>query len=227
MTAHTPTHTRGRAALSALLLVALFAASAAAQSGRRKPTQGVSKVPEAEGTSAPKPDAGPATGAAKKPAAAVTFIVMEFDNSLTGIDFRALAGVRDQFIRRLEQSAAVDVKAGPKGTRKAARDRAKTEQEAYVVFFEIEEAGAGSGGVGQADSRTLYLRTYTYSPKTGDLKYSDTVYQRPYRTNARVGGIGLPIPSINRYPSQHELEQAARDAADRLLSRFQVRVPNN
>ncbi|HLM55286.1 MAG TPA: hypothetical protein VK422_04105 [Pyrinomonadaceae bacterium] len=226
MTAHTPTRTRGRAALSALLLVALFAASAAAaQSGRRKPTQGVSKVPAAEGTPAPKAEPGAAAPAEKK--ALVTFVVMEDENALTGIDFRARAGVRDHFLRRLEQSAAVAVKPGARGNRKGARDRAKAEQEAYVVLFELEEAGAGSGGVGEADSRTVYLRTYTYAPKTGDLKYSDTIYQRPYRTNARVGGIGIPIPTINRYPSQHELEQAARDAADRLLSRFQVRVPNN
>ena len=225
MTAHTPTRTRVSAALSALLLVALFAASAAAQSGRRKPTQGVSKVPPAEGTSAPKSEAGPAAPAEKK--AAVTFVVMEFDNPLTGIDFRARAGVRDQFLRRLEQSAAVAVKTGQRGTRKDARDRAKGEPEAYVVLFELEEAGYGSGGVGEADSRTLYLRTYTYAPKTGDLKYSDTVFQRPYRTNAKIGKIGIPVPTVNRYPSQHELEQAARDAADRLLSRFQLRPPNN
>ncbi|HEV2860723.1 MAG TPA: hypothetical protein VGX48_06945 [Pyrinomonadaceae bacterium] len=226
MTAHTPTRNLGRAALSALLLVALFAASAAAaQSGRRKPTQGVSKVPPAEGTAAPKAEAGPAAAPEKK--AAVTFVVMEFDNPLTGIDFRARAGVRDQFVRRLELSAGVAVKTGQRGNRKDARDRAKAEQEAYVVLFELEEAGYGSGGVGEADARTLYLRTYTYAPKTGDLKYSDSVFQRPYRTSARVGGIGIPIPTVNRYPSQHELEQAARDAADRLLSRFQLRPPNN
>ncbi len=222
MTAHTSTRTR--AALSALLLLAAFASLAAAQSGRRKPTQGVSKVPPAEGTPAPKTDAE-VLSTGKKPAAAVTFVVMEFDNPLTGIDFRARAGVRDQFLQRLERSAAVEVKTGPKGTRKDARERAKGETEAYVVLFQLEEEGYGSGGVGEADSRTLYLRTFTFAPKTGDLKYSDTVFQRPYRTNSRIGGIRLP--TVNRYPSQHELEQAARDAADRLLSRFQVHVPNN
>ena len=71
------------------------------------------------------------------------------------------------------------------------------------------------------------LRTYVYTPKTGDLKYSDTMYQRPYQDSARIGGVRVPVPSrrIERYPSQLQLEQAARDAADRLLSRFQITPP--
>ncbi len=228
MTAHTPTRTRGRAALAALLLVALFAASSAAQSGRRKPTQGVSKVPPAEGTSAPAGESeSQARGAAeaKKTAALVSFVVMEQDYVVTAIDFRAMSGVREEFQKRLGQSPAVSVTSGAKGNRKDARERAKKETEAYVVLFHLDEQGMTS--VGNSDSRSLVLRVYTFAPKTGDIKYHDTVYQRPYRSTAKVGGIRLPTPTIDRYPSQHELEQAARDAADRLLSRVHIQVPNN
>jgi hypothetical protein len=35
----------------------------------------------------------------------------------------------------------------------------------------------------------------------------------------------VPTRRVERYPSQRELEQAARDAADRLLARFQVTPP--
>ncbi|HEX7956277.1 MAG TPA: hypothetical protein VF508_04995, partial [Pyrinomonadaceae bacterium] len=61
------------------------------------------------------------------------------------------------------------------------------------------------------------------------LKFTDLVYQRPYNDSARVGGVRIPVPSrrVGRYPSQFELEQAGRDAADRLLSRFQVAAPQD
>jgi hypothetical protein len=219
-----------RLAACALLSLALFAV-VAAQSGRRKPTQGVSKVPPAQGTSAPAGESESGSesksGAAeaKKPSAVVSFVVMEQDYVVTAIDFRAMSGVREQFQRRLGQSPAVSVTPGAKGSRKDARERAKKETEAYVVLFHLDEQGMTS--VGNSDSRGLVLRVYTFAPKTGDIKYHDTVYQRPYRSTAKVGGIRLPTPTIDRYPSQHELEQAARDAADRLLTRFHIQIPNN
>ena len=83
---------------------------------------------------------------------------------------------------------------------------------------------------GRVDSRTLLLKTYVYAPKTGDLKYADTIYQRPYRETATIGGVRVPVPGtrgVERYPSQRQLEQAARDAADRLMSRFNVTLPPN
>ena len=77
------------------------------------------------------------------------------------------------------------------------------------------------------DSRRLVVKTYVYTPKTADLKFTDTVYQRPYHDTARVGGIPIPVPTrrIEQYPSQLQLEQAARDAADRLMQRFGVTLP--
>ena len=77
------------------------------------------------------------------------------------------------------------------------------------------------------NTRGMVLRTYVYTPKTADLKYHDTIFQRPYQDSARIGGVRVPVPSrrTERYPSQHQLEQAARDAADRLLSRFQITPP--
>ena len=79
------------------------------------------------------------------------------------------------------------------------------------------------------DTRSLTIKTYVYAPKTGDLKYMDTIYQRPYRQMATIGGIPVPVQTrrIEQYPSQLQLEQASRDAADRLLSRFHITPPQN
>jgi hypothetical protein len=225
-----PNPSRGHAAahlavIFALAAAALCCATAAsrAQSGRK--SQKPVGVPTGE---APKQgDPAAAKPESKKPEALASFVVMRYeDASMFSIDPLALDGVASAFVRRLGQSAAVEVSDAGKGRRQEARARAKEEKKAYVVLFQLDEQ-VGDINTGRADSRTLILRTFVYTPQTGDLKFTDTVYQRPAYDSARVGGVRIPVPTrrVDRYPSQHELEQAARDAADRLLSRFQVTPP--
>ena len=221
-----PSWGRGAASLAAtfVLLAAslcLGAGVSRAQSGRKaqKPsTPATADVPK-QGDPAAKPEA-------KKPEALVSFVVMRYDVTAIGIDPLARDGVNAAFGRRLRQSASTDVTDGGRGGRGDARARAKKEEKAYVVLFQLDEQ-AGDMNMGRADSRTLVLRTFVYTPQTGDLKFTDTIYQRPAYNSVGVGGVRLPVPTrrVDRYPSQQELEQAARDAADRLLSRFQVTPP--
>jgi hypothetical protein len=224
-----PNPSRGRAAASLVATVALVAsalwcgtAAPRAQSGRK--SQKPVGVPTGE---APKQgDPASAKPEAKKPEALVSFAVMRSDDASFGIDPLARDGVGAAFMRRLGQSAAVEVRDAGKGRRQDARSKAKEETKAYVVLFQLDEE-SGQMSMGRADSRTIIVRTYVYAPQTGDLKFTDTVYQRPAYDSARVGGVRIPVPTrrVDRYPSQHELEQAGRDAADRLLSRFQVTPP--
>jgi hypothetical protein len=215
---------------AALLLAAALCAQGAwgAQSGRKgqKSPAPAPSEPEPQGESESGP---PKRDASKRPDALVSFVVMRGDEMFTMADPSARDDVPQAFLRRLGQSQAVSVTNAGAGSRGDARTRAKGETTAYVVFFQMEEDGYGAGAGGRADSRRLVIRTYAYAPKTGDLKFTDTVYQRPYRPTARVGGIPLPVPTrgIERYPSQRELEQAARDAADRLLARFQIAPTDN
>ncbi len=213
---------RGAAALALLASLCLTAA-APAQSGRK------AQKPLGLPTEAPKAaDPAAAKSEAKKPEPLVSFVVMRFDMTAVGIDPLARDGVGRAFVQRLGLSQAVEIKEGGRGGRSEARDAAKKQEKAYVVLFQLDEQ-AGDMSMGRADSRTLVIRTFVYTPKTGDLKFTDTVYQRPYYGTSRVGGIPVPVrtPRVDRYPSQHELEQAARDAADRLLSRFQVSAPQD
>ncbi len=218
-----PSHTRAACfGAAALFIAAAFcAASAVAQSGRK------AQKPLGLPTEAAKP-ADPADKSAetKKQDALVTFVVFKDDTLSIGIESMAQDGVAAAFVERLRQAGRdVEVKDGGKGRRQEARAQAKKEETAYVVFFQMEESG-GMGGAG-SDTRGLALRTYVYTPKTGDLKYSDTMYQRPYYDSTRIGGVSVPVPTrrVERYPSQYQLEQGARDAADRLLSRFQITPP--
>lgn len=224
-----PNPSRGRAAahlaatfaiLTALCLC-LGTAASRAQSGRK------AQKPLGLPTEAPKPgDPAAAKPEAKKPEALVSFVVMRSDVNGFGIDPMARDGVGAAFMRRLGQSAAVEVTDGGKGGRGEARKRAKEEKKAYVVLFQLDEQ-TGDMSMGRTDSHTLIIRTFVYTPQTGDLKFTDTIYQRPAYDSVGVGGVRVPVPTrrVERYPSQLELEQAARDAADRLLSRFQVTPP--
>ncbi|MBV8857652.1 MAG: hypothetical protein JOZ02_12025 [Acidobacteria bacterium] len=219
-----PNPSRARAVpfgvLSLVLAAAFCAAGAGAQSGRK--AQKPLGLPTEQPTPA-DPAAKPAE--AKKQDPLVTLVVMKDDTLMMGFDSLAQDDVAAAFFERLKQSGRdVELKDGGKGRRNQARERAKKEEVAYVVFFQMDESSVGGTS---ADTRGVALRTYVYTPRTGDLKYSDTIFQRPYYDSARVGGVRVPVPTrrVERYPSQFQLEQAARDAADRLLSRFSITPP--
>jgi hypothetical protein len=221
------TFRRAAFVLLALVLCAL-ASVASAQSGRRAPKPAATPTPEATPQGESESESKPR--ATKPSDVIVSFVVVEEDATFLNLDFNAKRAVFDTFMRRLGQTRVVSVSSGGKGGRKAARDRAKTERgTTYVVLFEMEEERASSAqaSVGRVDSRTVLLKTYVYAPESGDLKYTDTIFQRPYRPSTTIGGVRVPVPSrrIEQYPSQLQLEQAARDAADRLVSRFGVNPP--
>lgn len=219
-----------------LLIVAACAwpSAGAAQSGRRQPPP-ISPV----ATPTPAPDQSeqgesesiPRGEEKKRDAGFVaSFVIFEGDESFVWLDSRMRQDVTEAFMQRLGQSKAVSVSNAGRGARKQARDRAKTEGEAFVVLFQLEDQSLGaSGSMGRADERSLVIRTFVFAPRTGDIKYQDTTYQRPYNESATIGGVRIPVPSrrIERYPSELQLRQAAQEAADRLMSRFGIILPPN
>jgi hypothetical protein len=230
--------TNALAALAALFALALCASALAtgavsnAQSRRAPrptatPTPTPEPSPQGESESESKPRA-----TVKESGVVVSLILMDYDNPLMNLDYMARDDIWKEFLGRLGKSRAVSVTQADKGGRREARERAKAERESYVVLFQVEEErdSMGDASIGRVDSRTLLLRTFVYAPKTGDLKFTDTIFQRPYRDSATIGGVRVPLPTgtsrrVERYPSQRQLEQAARDAADRLMAHFSVIPP--
>ncbi|HVF44045.1 MAG TPA: hypothetical protein VM936_13570 [Pyrinomonadaceae bacterium] len=225
------------AALAALALCAVALTDAARAQSRRAPRPAATPTPEPT----PTPDSATqgesesvprGAGTKKDPAVVASFLILEADNPMMSLDYMARDDIWKEFLERLGRSRAVSVTQGGKATRGEAHKRAKSERETYVVLFEIieEREMMGDASVGRADSRLLLLKTYVYAPQTGSLKYADTIYQHPYRDSATIGGVRVPLPTgtsrgIERYPSQRQLQQAARDAADRLMARFNVTPP--
>lgn len=233
------TTTRPLAALAALVAFALCAfalTGAAGAQSRRAPRPAATPTPEptptpeeAQGESESVPRGA---GAKKDPGVVVSFLILEDDNPMMSLDYMARDDIWKEFLERLGKSRAVSFAQGGKATRGEALKRAKLERETYVVLFEMQEERdmGGDASIGRVDSRNLLLKTYVYAPQTGSLKYADTIYQRPYRESATVGGVRVPLPTgtsrrVERYPSQRQLEQAAREAADRLMAHFNVIPP--
>ncbi|HEV7889797.1 MAG TPA: hypothetical protein VGP08_04120 [Pyrinomonadaceae bacterium] len=230
--------TRALVALAAVAAVALCAfalTNVARAQSRRAPRPAATPTPEptptpeeAHGESESVPRG---TSTKKDPSVVVSFLILENDNPMMSLDYMARDDIWKEFLERLGKSRAVSITQGGKATRGEALKRAKAEREAYVVLFQMEEEreSMGDASIGRVDSRNLLLKTYVYAPQTGNLKYADTIYQRPYRDTATVGGVRIPVPGgsrrIERYPSQRQLEQAAREAADRLMSHFNVIPP--
>jgi hypothetical protein len=220
--------------LSALALCAFALTNGARAQSRRAPRPATTPTPEAtpEATPQGESESQPRGSASKKDASIIaSFNVLEDDDIMMSFNYTARDDIWKVFIDRLSKSRAVSVSQGGTATRGQARERAKSERDTYTVVFQIEEQRELSGdpSMGNADARAVVLKTFVYEPKTANLKFADTIYQRPYRESTTIGGVRVPLPTgtrrIERYPSQRQLEQAARDAADRILSRFNVLLP--
>ncbi|HVF55830.1 MAG TPA: hypothetical protein VM934_06745 [Pyrinomonadaceae bacterium] len=201
-----------------------------AQSGRRGQPSVKPQAPPAESAPEGESESTPRSKPSKTAAAPiVSFVVFEDDNLVVGIDNISKEIVADGFMKRLGQTQSVGLKRAGRGGRKEARERAKNEKESHVVLLQLEEESSDRGiqSMSRPDPRTLVVRTYVYAPVSGDLKYTDRVSQRPYRQSGTIGGVRVPLPGgrSERYPAEYQLEQAARDAADHLMSRFNVILP--
>lgn len=222
----------------ALMLWAMSGA-ALAQSGRRAPKSNLPPPPptptttttttktaaeEGESESIPRgstPKANPAQ---------LSLAVQEIDSPFLNTSRYYTDVVIASFMKRLSDSAMLSVKPGGKTDRKSARDRAKNENETHVVAVELDEDSMmmnRRGSIGGSDPAALILKYYIYAPRTGSLTRQGRVEQRPYSSSARIGGIRIPTPSPRggRIGHDYVLEQLGQDAADRVMSHFNIIPP--
>lgn len=188
-------------------LALIVASSASAQSGRRGPKKAPAPVPLPETPEAPvKP--------AEKPKPALTLVVgmgrpdLYYSSSVGNI----LQG----FVDRLSEhpSVKVDVIRRDYSRGEAVRT-ARSATEAYVVLLEVRsDTMRGSG-----DSEFLVAYS-VFSPGTAKVKTSGQTYPSMYRNK----GVILN-PRTSGIYGDYRLEQAAREAADRVLKAFHLHPP--
>lgn len=117
---------------------------------------------------------------------------------------------------RLDDSPSVKVNiANREMNRGEAIKRAKVETESHVVWIQLRfDSGMGQS---DADLREVYLDYWVFAPTTAKVITNGRSYQQVYRGG---GVIVMPRPGGRASLPYIEqlLKQAARDAAERILS---------
>jgi hypothetical protein len=222
---HSKNPTRARAYFedAALIVAVLFlcGTAASAQSGRRAPTRTTPvvtvSVPKAV-EKKPEP---------KKDSRIPLAVTMEDHNPFSGLPMFLAESIRDTVADSLRRSAALKVDVGTRGlTRGDAVKRAKSEQQLYVVWLQIDTDSDSNRTASTAwTPESLFLRYTIFSPITAKIKASGRT--APIR---RLGGGGV----ISRIPSSrgstvysdYALKQLANEAAERIRDSFTAEIPD-
>lgn len=220
----------GRAGLkyrSASLIVSLllFAFSfglcdVAAQSGRAKGSLPPVSPPSQQPTGPSKPDPR---------LQRIPTIVSRHSGSTnvalwTEVAFREL-------LRRLRDSADLDVEEAKEMTRKEAVNLAKISAKQYVVWIhlELDVADTEKAAITQINPACLVIFYELFQPASGKVKALGKVYQRGYQSVC-VGGVYSPSPfptgpGPRSLPAEYTVKQASRQAADRIITAFDLPLP--
>ena len=193
-----------------LLLCALLVLNvitlAEGQSGRRVPKPPTSPDPLPPPQSEP-PIQPPKEQSSQSDKNRIPVLVVKY---LPNISSSSMAGniVIDGFLERMQRAATVKVRAGKDMNRKEASDYAKSSEDNYVVWLQLQsERGSGMGGY--EDPNDLYVDYVVFAPGTGKSKTSGHVYQRTR------GAIQMPRTTSG---AEYTLRRAGVETAERVLS---------
>lgn len=198
-------------AIAVIAFVSLCFSSALAQSGRRAPK-----------SSLPAPTPTPqATPAEKKPVAeteaALSFVVgIDRVANFSTIPMYFYDSVLRACAERLEDSSSVKVNVENREmNRPEAVKRAKAETESHIVWLQLRyQSGSGQS---EEDLREVYIDYWVFAPTTAKMVTNGRSYQQVYSGG---GVIMTPNPGgrVSLPYTEKLLKQAARDAADKILS---------
>lgn len=203
-----------RRILLSISLILVCATLTQAQSGRRS-TSTPATTPTVSG---PKTvEKAPA-----KPPRIHLLVGVENRNPFQNIPYYLSDTVLDNCVRRLADSADIIPNAVGRGMdRVDAVRRAKAEKEDYVVWLQIESDVLDSGKQQKNGPDELYVRYTIFEPVTAKVRQSGRTHQQIYKTGR--GGVSTSTKNSAVY-SEYALKQAAREAAERILEAFEIRV---
>lgn len=201
--------------IAVIAFVSLCSGSALGQSGRRAPK---SSVP------APTPtpqDTPPEKKPVVETEAALSFVVgIDRVANFATIPMYFYDSVLRACAERLEDASSVKVSVENREMNRAeAVKRAKAETESHIVWLQLRFE-TGSGGR-EEDLREVYIDYWVFAPTTGKMVTNGRSYQRVYRGG---GVIMTPNPGsrVSLPYTEQLLKQAARDAADKILSAMEL-----
>lgn len=195
-------------------LLLAIASPGISQSGRRASKSKAVPLPT------PEPDATPATST-EKPKPQVTFIVgMDRFGDFGGLSLYTYSMVLRHCVERLEDSGSVKATvASQEMSRSDAIKRAKKENEANVVYLQLRPDTVGGDTRGTSSVSNVYLQYTVFAPTTAKIVASGRTYPQAYRSK------GIIVRPNTSGTTDYELNQAAREAAERILKVVSLPVP--
>jgi hypothetical protein len=209
------------AALLFASLIMCAAVTAQAQSGRR--AKGGSTTTPATKPVSPPAETVTATSQTEPEARISLIVAADEPTSAAGISvINSNGSMMKGFIERLRKSAAFTIKVEKQMGRSRASEIAKEQTEAHVAWLQF---GSDRITARSHDASDWYVDYVVFAPVTAKVKTGGRVYLRAYRRSVGVGGVpvGIPIPPIDsRAAVESSLQEAGREAAERVMAEFDV-----
>ena len=211
-------HQRQLLWLLSLALVSVITAQG--QSGRRS-TGGSKTTTTAPSVSEPKP-------VEKKPTAEPQLqllVGINGSSAFMSVPFHLHDTVLGECVRRLGEAEIVFARsAGNRMNRGDAAKTAKLETTRWVVVLEIVSIYADTGRQVNIEQDELAVEYTVIEPGTGKTKRVGRTQQHIYKGSR--DRISIPPTRPGDY-SEYSIIQTAREAADRILAGFDIKVPGN
>jgi len=209
-------HHRTLQTLSILIAIVFsFGIAAYAQSGRRSTSKPVTPAPPVSTTEKVP---------AKQPEAPKLqlLVTAEDPSPFNGVPSFYSYTVLDTCIERLGDAPGVHATAGTQRTNRAeAIKAAKAEKDRFVVWLQVGDELMDSSPQVRNSSTKLYVNYTVFEPVTGKVRKSGRTHQGTYN----VGNVGISGPaSRNAVYSEYEVKQSAREAAEKILAAFQIKL---
>ncbi len=202
--------------LRAVLFLLAIAITVDAQSGRRS-SNGQTTAPSVSG-------AKTVEKAAVKAPKIQLLVSVEDRNPLMSVPYYLSDTVLDNCVRRLNDASeinAITITAGRGMTRAEAVIKAKAQKEAFVIFLQIESDITPTAKQAKNGPDELYVRYTIFEPATARIKQWGRTHQQIYKTGQ--GGVSTTSKSSPVY-SEYALKQAAKEAAERVLEAFEIKI---
>lgn len=201
-------------AVSFAILVSLSYLSAArGQSGRRAPKSKTVSAP------IPEPDPTPSPTPSRQNSEPILRFILGMDqyDSFSSVSLNAISGVRKNCAQRMEERTWIRVTVAPRPMlRSDAIKLAKAEKQSYVVWLQIREDTMSARQTGTRNN--AYIEFAVFAPETAKIMASGTTYPGS-RNNVILDRRTSDIDG------DYYLNRAARETADKILSKFSVIDP--
>ena len=149
-------------------------------------------------------------------------VSIEDHNQLASVPYYLSDTVLDNCVRRLNDAAEINANVARRSmTRAEAISKAKAQKEAFVIFLQIESDIAPSAKQAKNGPDELYVRYTIFEPATARIKQWGRTHQQIYKTGK--GGVSTSSKDSPVY-SEYALKQAAKEAAERALEAFEIKI---